>query len=244
MKKMFFLIFLNLFGALLFGENQINSILNDINMMNRYAKLYSANMQIASFRPNRKPILIETKILVKGLRNILLIYKKPKKDLGKIILMKDNKIWFYFPQAKQTIIMNQISTLFGSVSIGDVASPPLLDQYKFEKYKKQKTSSGELFIITFKARNNHSAYGKLVYYYQENKVIYSESYSRSGILLKKAFFSGYIKNSSGIGYATKIKIINAINPEYYSLIVVSDLKKEAQVPGYYFTPEGLKRIDE
>jgi len=213
--------------------------------MNRYAEIYTGTVQIASFEPGKEAVVSSFTIYVKGLQNVMLVYKSPKKDIGKKILLKQKQIWFYFPKVGKAIIMSQISTLSGSVSVGDLAAPPLLDLYDFSKSEKIiDKEQGELRSLEFVAKDKEAPFGKLVYHYQEGKVVYTESYARSGVLLKKGYFEDFIKSSSGVQYATKIKVINSLMPENYSLIKIGELAKLDKLPDYYFTPEGLSKVED
>ena len=66
----------------------------------------------------------------------------------------------------------------------------------------------------------------------------SESYTRSGILLKTAEFSNFVINPDGSNYATRIRIKSALNPGFYSLIQISDLKIRDDLPDYYHVGVG------
>jgi hypothetical protein len=173
-----------------------------------------------------------------------MIQKAPKKDVGKKILLKKDKIWFYFPKAKQALVMNPQNTLLGTVSIGDVMSPPILELYEFRTSETVALEGNEMLKLEFVARTNTSPYGKMVYFYDGTRIVASESYTRSGILLKKAFFEGFITNADGAEYASKVKIENGVNPEYYALMKVTDLQEAESLPDYYFMVEGLDKINE
>lgn len=107
---------------------ELQKILEQINTINTFSNVYTSTVQIASFAPGKKTVVNSYSTYTKGLDNILLIQHNPKKDAGKKILLKKDKIWFYFPKARKAIVINPSSTLLGTVSIGDVLSPPILDK--------------------------------------------------------------------------------------------------------------------
>jgi hypothetical protein len=223
---------------------ELRKILERIDTINTFSDIYTGKLQIASFAPNKKPVVNAYTIYVKGLDNSLLIQKAPKKDVGKKILLKKDKLWFYFPKAKQAIVINPRNTMLGTVSFGDVMSPPILELYEYSTSETLKLDGNEMLRLEFSARTNKSPYGKMVYYYHDTRIVASESYARSGILLKKASFAEFITNAEGAEYASKIKYENGINPEYYALIKVSDMEEVDSLPGYYFMIEGLDKIHE
>jgi outer membrane lipoprotein-sorting protein len=223
---------------------ELQQILEQINTINTFSDVYTGMIQVASFAPDKDPVVNAYTTYVKGLDNILMIQKAPKKDAGKKILLKKDKIWFYFPKAKQALVINPRNTLLGTVSIGDVMSPPILELYEFSTSETVTVEGNETLKLEFVARTNRSPYGKMVYYYNDTRIVASESYARSGILLKKAFFEGFITNADGAEYASKVKIENGVNPEYYALIKISDLQEAESLPDYYFMIEGLDKINE
>lgn len=229
---------------LLAQQTDVEKILEQINTINYYAAVYTSKTQVATFQPGEETVLSEYKTFVKGVEKVLVIYTKPQKDVGKKILLLQDKIWFYFPKAGQAIIMNPTTTLFGTVSLGDVVSPPILDLYEFIDAESVTFQGNKVLKFEFKARSIKSTYGRIIYYYDDNKIIASEAYTRSDILLKRAYFMEFVTNSQGITYATKIKVESAINPEYYSLMLIKELKEVSNIPDYYFNPHSLDKVNE
>lgn len=223
-------------------ESDIEVILEQINIINTFSDTYTGVLQVASFAPEEETRVNAYTLYVKGLDNILMVQTAPEKDVGKKILLKKDKVWFYFPKARQALLINPRNTLLGTVSIGDVMSPPVLDLYEFT-YAEQVTRQGqEMLKLEFIARTNKSPYGKVVYYYHHKRILASDAYTRSDILLKRAFFGEFVTNSEGAEYASKIKVENGVNPEYYALIKMSNLKEVKDLPDYYFMVEGLDKI--
>ena len=226
------------------GETErIDHILSQIEEINRFGEIYTNTTNIASFSPKADPLLTSFRTFSRGIDNILIYYVSPKKDMGKKILFKGEKIWMYFPKADKAIIMNPVNTLFGTVAIGDILGPPILDLYKLETVEHRSGGVEETDDLYFTATSNSSPYGSVMYRYEGSHIVYSECYTRSGILLKRAYFSGFEENEKGFSYATRIKMESAVNPEYDSLIQIADLTMLDSIPDYYFQPEGLSMIE-
>jgi outer membrane lipoprotein-sorting protein len=226
------------------GEtDRIDQILTQIEEINRFGDMYTNTTNIASFSPNADPLLTSFRTFSKGIDNILIYYKSPKKDTGKKILFRGDKIWMYFPKAKKAIVMNPVNTLFGTVAIGDILGPPILDLYELERVEYLGDGSDEIYDFYFTAKTNTSPYGSVMYRFEGDHIVYSECYTRSGILLKRAFFSEFRKNEKGFSYATRIKMESTVNPKYYSLIQITGLEMLESIPDYYFQPEGLSLIE-
>jgi outer membrane lipoprotein-sorting protein len=222
-------------GALL--AEDLKAILEKIDSVNRFADTYSAILRIASYSPEDPVALSSYRMYSKGMRKSLLVFIEPAKDAGKKIAMNGDSMWLYFPKARQSIIVRPVSTLTGSVAVGDMIGAPLLELYDFSESRP--TEDGKGLALSFLAKGPESPYGKLVYEYRGGRIRGQLAYARSGTLLKKIDFVEYAQSAEGYEYATKIKVLNAVYPDYYSLIQISDLKKTKDFPDYYFTPEGL-----
>ncbi len=234
-----------LFCSLSYAEpkdTELKKVLEIINSINHYSQVYTGTIQIANFTPDKEPVISVYDLYAKGLDNSLLITRKPAKDENKMILLKENKLWFYFPKIKKVILMNPANTLSGAVSIGDIITPPLLDIYEYESSAEKDADGKKILEIVFKAKDKNAPYGKVIYHFADDRIIYSESYSRSGILLKQAYFSEFIRSLDGFMYATQIKLVNSTNPRYYSLIKISNLTAVDSIRDYYLLPEGLEKI--
>jgi outer membrane lipoprotein-sorting protein len=246
MKKILLLLLLVFWSTTLTqaaSEKELDQVLGQINALNHFSSVYTAYVKISSYEPRKNPKISEYAIYVKGLDNILLCQKAPKKDLGKKILLKRDKIWFYFPSARRAIIINPTNTLFGTVAVGDVVSPPVLELYQLDQSESVVKDGQNALMLSFSAKTPRSPYGKLVYYYSDSRIIAAESYTRSGILLKKASYEEFVTNSGGGAYASKIKVENGVNPQYYAILTVSDLTEVPSLPDSYFLVEGLDKVN-
>jgi outer membrane lipoprotein-sorting protein len=219
------------------GAEDLQAILAEIDSINRFSETYSATLRIESHSPDAPEALSSYRMYSKGMRKTLLVFVEPAKDAGKKIAMNGNSLWFYFPKARQSIIVRPVSTLTGSVAVGDMIGSPLLELYDFSDSRS--TEDGRGLYLSFVAKRAESPYGKVVYEYREGRIASMRSYARSGTQLKTITFLEYADSGQGRGYATRIEVRNAVYPEYYSLIQISDLKKAGNFPDFYFTPEGL-----
>jgi outer membrane lipoprotein-sorting protein len=216
---------------------EVREILGKIDAANRYSEVYSAALRIESHAPGAETSVCVYRLYSKGLKKALLVFVEPAKDAGKKIAMNGSSMWFYFPKARQSIIVRPVSSLTGSVSVGDTIGAPLLELYDFAAARP--TEDGRGYILSFVAKKKESPYGKVEYEYRAGRIAGQSSFARSGALLKTIDFEEYADAGRGREYATRLKIANAVYPEYYSIISISDLKDRASIPDYYFTPEGL-----
>ena len=222
----------------------IDRILSHIDQYRQFSETYSSTVKMASFQPGTEPQVVSMRTYSRDARSTLVVYDSPSRDAGKKMLLLDGKIWMYFPRAGQTIVIQPSGTLFGSVAMGDILSPPVSDIYEFTDWEQTEVEGEERAILRFKARDRRAPYGEVTYHYTESegrgRMVYSECRARSGILLKRAYFSNFLTNPQGWEYATRIKYESAVDPDYYVLMQLSDLKPYSALPDSYFLPEGLR----
>jgi outer membrane lipoprotein-sorting protein len=155
--------------------------------------------------------------------------------------MRGTTFWMYFPKAKKSIIMHPTNSLTGSLSIGDMVSPPLLEIYELSKAGK--ADDGTL-IVTFRAKDARAPYGMIAYRYRDGVVISQECSTRSGIVLKRVSYSDFVQTDGGSAYASKVRVVNAVYPGYASTIEIRDLTRVPAFPDSFFTPEGMDNAHE
>jgi hypothetical protein len=216
---------------------EVRELLGKIDSINRYSEAFSATLRIVSYAPDAAESVCLYRMYSKGMRKALLVFVEPAKDAGKKIAMNGSSMWFYFPKARRSIIVRPVSALTGSVSVGDTIGAPLLELYDFSASRP--TEDGEGLYVEFSARTKDSPYGRIEYEYRDGRIARQLSFARSGTLLKKIYFEEYAESGRDREYATRIRVVNAIYPEYYSVISVSELRNRDSIPDFYFTPEGL-----
>ncbi len=221
---------------------QVQTVIRSIEALNRFSEVYSARATVTSVSPETaEPVKTEYILFVKGLQSSLMICTAPKKDEGKRILMRGTTFWMYFPKAKKAIIMHPTNSLTGSLSIGDMVSPPLLEIYELEKA--EKADDGAL-AVTFRAKDTRAPYGKVAYRYKDGVVVSQECSTRSGIVLKRISYTEFVETDGGSSYASKVRVVNAVYPGYASTIEIKNLKRVPAFPDSFFTPEGMENAHE
>ena len=225
----------------------IDAALEQINRANRVADSYAVTVDMALFEPGKDPQVSSMRNYIRGLDTVLAVYTEPAKDRGKKILLSGGNMWMYFPKAGRSIIIRPTWNLFGTVNTGDILSPPVLDLYELDSWEIAGEGEEERLVLIFKAKTMRAPYGRLVYHYDwsrsEGRILYSECYARSGILLKRAFFSDYVFLQDGFGYASRVRYESAVEPGVYVLIRLSNFERK-EIKDYYFTPDGLKYVTE
>ena len=178
------------------------------------------------------------KLIVKG-NNAITVFLAPKKQKGKIILQKENSYYIYFPKAKKYSRISPRSGMFGSVVIGEIMTPPLLENYHYKLLEKK----ADTLVIEFTAKDGKKPafYRKISYFLLNNndekgKLLKVENYTKSGILFGTSTYHDY-KN----GMPQNMKGNNILNKTgYYKVKIVSE--KQEDYSDDIFQPSYLKYI--
>ncbi|MBN1697299.1 MAG: outer membrane lipoprotein-sorting protein [Spirochaetales bacterium] len=171
--------------------------------------------------------------LFKNFDESIIVIKFPKKDTGKALLNKNALFYIYFPSIRKTQPVNPTSKLFGNFNTSDVLKPPFSDNYEPHYID----TRGNTHIIEFTTTNEKMPYQKQILYYdyEIKKARYIELYSKSGKLIKTAYYDEYIE-INGITYVSTIRIESVLGQT--SIMKFSRFQSRV-FPENYFSPSGL-----
>lgn len=177
---------------------------------------------------------IEFKVLVKNAGVSFLEYKFPKLDKGKMLLMKDENIWFYSTDISKPLRISPNQRLLGNVSNADVAHA----NFSYDYYSKIISEKADVITLELNAKRESVMYGKIILKISaiDYKPISGEFFAATGKLLKTANYTKFTT-----GKLAKMEIYDGILKNKKTVIEYSAYK-ERQVPDYYFNPEYLPRL--
>jgi len=199
---------------------------------------YRQYCQLAVYTPGRDPLLNSFILYSSGKRTVLYTLT-PERDKGKVILMIGNSLWQYFPRIKKTMNINAGLSIQGGVNITDLTANSLFDFY--DKTEQKHNSKTAVTVFTFQAKDNTAPYGRIEYYFNEEKIQVLKVYARSGILLKEIYFTNYKRTDDGELYPSRIKIVNSLRDGDYVLMQITGIKKQT-IPESYFNPAALDKV--
>ncbi len=168
-------------------------------------------------------------------------FQTPSRDKGKALLQIGSKYWMYFPKAKRSTVLSPMANMVGNASNGDILRPPQGELYDIALLNDTPRKGNR--VVQFTASSRQAPYGKILSYYQDYKVLESEMYSRSGVLLKKAYFDNHVKSVDGEAWiASNTRIVDGNNPNVYTIIILSDLEQLPRINESWFNPNNLGRV--
>ncbi len=245
MIKKIFLASLVLAGSCLFAQNQMDKkelLERAVKRIGEIEKKYYSFERILQTDEMDKngeiKSTVKLKLMTKG-SNTLTVFLSPKKQKGKVFLQKDNSYYIYFPKAKKYSRISPRSGMFGGVVIGEIMTPPLLENYHYKLLRQ----NADTLVIEFSAKEGKKPafYKKVSYFTIENsvdkgKLLKVENYTKSGILFGTAFYRDYVNDMP-----KKMRGNNILNKDgYYEMQVISD--KQKNYSDDIFQPSYLKFV--
>ena len=232
-------------GDISVSQSDLTKIVENIERSEKIFPSFEAEMQIMHVKEGeQEENVVEMRLLV-GEDKSIAIYNKPAADKGKAILTVGTGYWFYFPKADRSIRISPRSKMFGQALFGDMVKPPLLKYYDYKVVKtyideiKQKIAVIE--FTTKKGVKGVTFYRKVCYYnLNEDKMVKSESYTKSGFLYATALYSNF-KMINNIKVPMTTKIIDPKKPDEHTIMQYNTLKAR-ELADHIFTPAYLPNL--
>ncbi|MEY2988020.1 MAG: hypothetical protein RJB13_1541 [Pseudomonadota bacterium] len=160
----------------------------------------------------------------------------PVRDRGRNMLMIGEDMWAYIPNLRRSVRIALNQKLAGQAAIGDVSRMRWWGDYNSEIVSEDKSS----WLLSLAATKKGLTYEKVKIWVEKKsfRPLSAEYLSGSGVVLKKARFSGYRK-IAGVVRPTKIEITDPHNPLDSSTLNITKLEQR-ESPERLFNQNNLK----
>lgn len=223
---------------------EVAELLKLINTGGMFSESFKATIYAKAHEDKNKTYNFKLNIYSKGRDKTILVFLEPKSEKGKIILHIGDSYWQYFPRTKSIIILSASSHVAGNMSNVDIIRPPILDKYNYniiDSIDGIEQENDVKYIVEFTPKSKRVYYSKIITEYTNFKETYSEIYSRTGILLKKIWYSNHVKNNDNVYIPVEAKIVNVIDENQYSTFRSEDLES-LDIPDKLFNPDNMENI--
>ncbi len=205
-----------------------------------YAPQFKAEMLFEVNAPGGTPTSA-TFILYEDDGRSIAKFLSPTRDRGKTILQQGNKYWMYFPRAKRSTVLSPLANMVGNASNGDVLRPPKATLYDITLLDIEPRVGNR--VVQFLASARTAPYGKVISYYEDDKILESEMYTRSGILMKKSYYYEHKKNTEGFGWLpVRSRIVDGIDEKKFTDITFTNVEILKNINKSWFNPNNLGRV--
>jgi hypothetical protein len=179
--------------------------------------------------------------------NNLVRYAEPRRDAGKMVLLKGTNLWFYDPASKASIRISPQQRLIGQAAEGDVLSVNLARDYTAkiageEKLQDADRKDRDCWHLDMTAATPDAIYNHIEYWVEKGTYhpIKGKFYSDSGRLLKVAYYRKY-ETLLGALRPAEVVLIDAVNSNLATTIDYSDYRYQ-DIPEAWFQRDYLPRL--
>jgi outer membrane lipoprotein-sorting protein len=170
----------------------------------------------------------------------LVIYLLPRKERGKLLLMKEESLWIYIPGTRRALRITPMQRLMGGVSNGDIARLRWSKDYDVRLLKEDQ----EIYELELTALKPGATYHRLELSIEKGsfKPIKAKVYLKSGKLYKTIYFTGF-RAFAGKIMATELKFVDHLKADKETLMTFSNVEYK-KIPDRYFHRTALPRLSE
>jgi hypothetical protein len=179
--------------------------------------------------------------------NNLVRYIEPRRDAGKMVLLKGANLWFYDPASKASIRISPQQRLVGQASEGDVLSVNLARDYTSriaseESIQDADRRERDCWHLDMTAATPDAIYSHIEYWVEKgsHQPIKGKFYSDSGRLLKVAYYHKY-EELLGALRPAQVVLIDAVNANLATTIDYADYRAQ-DIPDAWFQRDYLPRL--
>ncbi len=170
----------------------------------------------------------------------LVLYLLPKKESGKLLLMKEEDLWIYIPGTRRALRITPMQRLMGGVSNGDIARLRWSTAYEV----KLKDENDRTYELELTAKKRSATYHRLIVSIEKGsfKPAKAVVFLKSGKLYKTIYFTGF-KSYSGKLMATELRFVEHLMGDKETVMTFSDIEKK-DIDDNYFNKTALPMLSE
>lgn len=170
----------------------------------------------------------------------LAVYLLPKKEKGKLLLMKEEDLWIYIPGTRRALRITPMQRLMGGVSNGDITRL----RWSMDYDAKLIDEDENMYKMELTAITKNATYYRLLLSIEKVsfKPIKAKVYLKSEKLYKTISFTGF-KTFSGKIMATNLTFIDHLKADKETLMTFSNVENK-EVPNNYFNRTAMPRLSD
>lgn len=219
------------------NANELVSILDSYRGFNDSG--FTMQTTTISYKKDRKPRTNQVLVKVLGDKSHV-TFESPARAKGRMILSRDNNMWVYFPGTRKVVRISAAQKLLGEASNADILGTALSAHYSAKILGETQIEETEVFELELLATHKKASYPRIVFYMDkgsQHKPVKSDYFSRSGKLLKSAFYKGFMK-VEGEEKIHKMLFVNPLIEGSYTWMRFDNMHK-SQLPDTLFNKSNL-----
>ncbi|MCB9757358.1 MAG: outer membrane lipoprotein-sorting protein [Candidatus Omnitrophica bacterium] len=203
---------------------------------------FSLVARVSSFKSNHPPQTALYDIRMQGREKTIVRTLQPANERGRVILMRDNDYWFFFPEVSQPLHVASQERFLGDISNGDIARINFFADYDGQFLREESSNEKKYYVLELKAKSSKVTYGKVILWVEQKNFwpLKAEFYGVSGRFLKICSYENY-KMLAGKMRPSRLVLSDAVIDGQYSVIEYDKIEV-GRIENKYFTREYLKKM--
>ena len=224
-------------------ELSSQALLEKIDSVRGYGDLsFSFDIVNISYKKDAEPLKNELSVKVRNNQSIVK-FESPERARGRAMFKNGDNMWLYIPGTRKTIRVSPLQRLIGEASNGDVVGASFSTNYIVVSRQQKQVDDKQMTILSLEAKRKGTAYQKVKFWLDAKnsfRPVQSEFYSRSGKLLKTAYYKAF-KKFGEQDKLHKLLLVDPIKEGHYTWMLFDNYQIK-EIPASFFNKEALKRI--
>lgn len=237
-----FLIFIGYSGAVN-GENiNPSGVLKKVDEVRCPDEDFSVVVFVNSYKINKPAQSAVYEIKMSGREKAIVRTLQPANERGRVILMRDNDYWFFFPEVSNPLRISANERFLGDVANGDIARINFFDDYNAKFLREESGNHKKYYVMELAAKDQKITYPKVILWVEQIKFwpLKAEFYAPNGRLLKTCSYENY-KLLAGRYRPSRLVMKDALNEGQFSVIEYNKIE-EGKIEDKYFSRDYLKKM--
>jgi outer membrane lipoprotein-sorting protein len=203
---------------------------------------FSLVARVSSYSSNHPPQTALYDIRMQGREKTIVRTLQPANERGRVILMRDNDYWFFFPEVSQPLHVASQERFLGDIANGDIARINFFADYDAQFLREESSNEKKYYVLELKAKSSEVTYGKVILWVEQKNFwpLKAEFYGVSGRFLKICSYENY-KMLAGKMRPSRLVLSDAVIDGQYSVIEYDKIDL-GKIADKYFTRDYLKKM--
>ncbi len=233
-----------LFSTVVYADVNINpnGILKKVDQVRCPDQDFSLVVRVSSYKNDHPKQSALYAIRMQGREKTIVRTLQPANERGRLILMRDNDFWFFFPEVSKPLRITAEERFLGDIANGDIARINFYADYNAQFLREEIIAQKKYDVLELNAKDKKTTYGKVVLWVEKKKYwpLKAEFYADSGRFLKTCSYENY-KMLAGAMRPSRLVLTDGVIDGQYSVIEYDKIEL-GKIADKYFTREYLKKM--
>lgn len=204
---------------------------------------YTVTVEVTSFSPRREAKSATYDVIVKGSDKTIIKTILPEVERNRILLMRDNDLWAFFPEVSKPLRLSLQERLIGEVANGDIARVNFSGDYNAQLLRIETIGQKNYYVLELTAKTPDVTYGRAILWAEKESFwpFKAEFYAISGRLLKTCSYEEYKMLGDRLR-PTQLVMEDPVFKGKKSIIKYENIQL-GEIPEKFFSKDYMKKQD-